>query len=75
PDTFDLVALGDVGLADEVGGQLPPLVDGELVLDVYEPSSEGSVIGTFQAAFETADEVRLSLHGAFDTTVEVVDAP
>ncbi len=75
PGPHDLVARGDVGLADEVSGQLPPLISGEVGLTAYEATTSGPVVGTFLATFETADDVRLTLHGAFDTTLEVVDAP
>jgi len=71
----DLVARGDVGLADEVRSQLPPLVDGELVLTAWDPAPGGVVVGTFRATFETPDAQRLAVYGAFDTALEVIDAP
>lgn len=72
--TYTLPVEGYVGLADEVGGQLPPLVDGRVVLDVVDPVSEGAVVGTFRAVFETPDEQRFVALGSFDTSLEVIDA-
>ncbi len=74
PGRHDLPGGGHVGLADEVGSQLPPLVDGRVVLDAYDPVDGAEVRGTFRATFETADEDRLAVFGAFDTVLEVVDA-
>ena len=73
PGTFALPGLGYVGLADKVGGQLPPLVDGQVVLDLMDPVAEGAVTGSFRAVFETPDEQRFVALGSFDTQIEVID--
>lgn len=74
PGPWDLLARGDVGVTDEVSGQLPPLVDGAVVLQALDPVAGGAVVGTFHATFETPDERRLLVQGAFDTVLELVDA-
>ena len=72
PGRFDLVVRGSVGLADEVDGQLPPLSEG--VMELLDYRSDW-LVGTFRATFEAPDETRLLLTGAFDASIEVVDAP
>ncbi|MEM6931253.1 MAG: hypothetical protein AAF602_30265 [Myxococcota bacterium] len=74
PGRYDLPTRGFVGLADEVGGQLPPLTEGTLDLAQWGDSPETPIVGSFRAIFETPDDQRFVVIGAFDAPLEVVDA-
>jgi len=65
---------GYVSLSDDQGGQLPPMVSGQLDLIEYSPDDAAWVVGKFQASFETADDIRLAVWGRFNTQLEVIDA-
>jgi len=69
--SVDLAAAGDVG--GSVGGaELPPLSDGTLHLDTYHPLEGAHVAGTFEARL-LAGTTLVTLHGVFDTNLDVVE--
>lgn len=71
PATIDLAAVGDV--TGSVGGaELPPLADGTLSLDSYRPRERAHVSGTFEARL-LAGTTLVTLHGVFDTRLDVVE--
>ena len=71
PGAIDLGDFGD--LTGSAGGvELPPFVDGRLVLDAYRPRAGARVEGSFEAKVESG-QTRLSVRGTFSTRLDLVE--
>lgn len=71
PTTVDLAAVGDV-TGSSNGAELPPFASGTLNLDSYRPREGALVAGTFEALLYAGTTV-ITLHGAFDARLDVVE--
>jgi hypothetical protein len=70
PATVDLPTYGD--LSGTSGGYaLPAMESGTLVLEAYAPEAGAEVAGRFEAEVQ-GTRTTLTLHGRFETTLDVV---
>ena len=71
PATVDLASKGDI-TGSAAGIQMPRLKTGTLELKTYKPADSADVKGDFTANLGVGDS-KYSLHGDFNTTLEVVE--
>jgi len=69
--THDLAQWGHVGRADHLG-PLPAITEGRLEID-QRGGGEDLATGRFDAVFEEVGDLKLSVHGAFEAPVELMD--